>query len=325
VSRYRLAFMGTPPFAARALDALIKAGHAIPAIYTQPPRPAGRGQKPVPSAVQALAEAHGIEVRDPASLRGQEEQERFAALDLDLAVVAAYGLILPKPILEAPRLGCFNIHASLLPRWRGAAPIQRAILAGDAITGVTIMRMDPGLDTGPMLLKRTVPIGRWTTTASLTDELAGLGAELIAETLDLMAQDALEETSQPERGVTYAAKLDRVEGQINWQASAINLDRRVRALNPWPGTFFTVRGERIKLLAATICDDEGVPGMLLAQSKADGSPIVACGLGALKLTQLQRPGRTAQDGAAFLRGFELAPGTILGADDVHALETHNRV
>lgn len=325
MSRYRLAFMGTPPFAARALEALIAADHTIVAAYTQPPRPAGRGQKPVPSAVQAHAEALGIEVRHPASLRSQEEQDRFAALGVDLAVVAAYGLILPKPILEAPRLGCFNIHGSLLPRWRGAAPIQRAILAGDAITGVTIMRMDAGLDTGPMLLKRTVPIGRWTTTQSLAGELSDLGAELIVEALDLLAQDALDETPQPERGVTYAAKLDRSEGLIDWQSSAINLDRRVRALNPWPGTFFTARGERIKLLRAAIGDDEGVPGMLLAPGKADGCPVVACGLGALKLTELQRPGRTPQGGAAFLRGFDLAPGTILGADDVHALEAHHRV
>ena len=325
MSRYRLVFMGTPPFAAHALEALIAAGHEIAAVYTQPPRPAGRGQKSVPSAVQALAQARGIEVRHPATLRDPMEQESFAQLNADLAIVAAYGLILPKPILAAPHLGCINIHASLLPRWRGAAPIQRAILAGDAVTGVTIMRMDAGLDTGPLLLKRTVPIGRWTTTTSLTDELADLGAELIVEALDLLAQNALDETPQPERGVTYATKLDRSEGQIDWRSSAITLDRRVRALNPWPGAVFTVRGERIKLLAATISDDDGVPGMLLAPGKPDGCPIVACGVGALKLTELQRPGRTPQDGAAFLRGFELAPGSMLGADDVHALETHDRV
>jgi methionyl-tRNA formyltransferase len=325
MSRYRLAFMGTPPFAARALEALIAAGHEIAAAYTQPPRPAGRGQKQVPSAVQTLAESHRIEVRYPATLRDPKEQESFAALNLDLAVVAAYGLILPKPILAAPRLGCLNIHGSLLPRWRGAAPIQRAILAGDAVTGVTIMRMEAGLDTGPMLLKRTVPIGRWTNTATLTQEMSDLGAELIVEALDLLSQDALDETPQPERGVTYATKLDRSEGQIDWQSSAITLDRRVRALNPWPGAFFTARGERIKLLAAAISDDDGVPGMLLAPSKSDGCPVVACGVGALKLVELQRPGRMPQDGAAFLRGFDLAPGSLLGADDVRTLETHDRV
>lgn len=325
MSRLRLAFMGTPPFAARALAALIAAGHDIRVVYTQPPRPSGRGHKTVPSAVHALADRHGIEVRHPPSLRGEEPQAAFAALDLDAAVVAAYGLILPKPILAAPRLGCFNIHASLLPRWRGAAPIQRAILAGDAVTGVTIMRMEAGLDTGPMLLERSVPIGRWTTTTTLTDELAGLGAEMIVEALDGIAAGTIEETPQQEDGVTYAAKLDRAEGLIDWRVAAVELDRRVRALNPWPGTYFTVGGERIKLLEAAACAGSGEPGTVLAPAKADGSPVVACGRGALKLTLLQRPGRTRQDGAAFLRGFELAPGSQLGSEDADALEAHDRV
>jgi methionyl-tRNA formyltransferase len=322
--RFRLAFMGTPPFAAQALEALLAAGHEVACVYCQPPRPAGRGQKPVPSAVQALAEARGLAVRSPTSLKQPAEQEFFAGLGLDAAIVAAYGLILPKPLLDAPRLGCFNIHASLLPRWRGAAPIQRAILAGDALSGVTVIRMDPGLDTGPMLLKRTVALGRRTTAASLTEELAGLGAELVVETLDLLAQDALDETPQPERGVTYAPKLDRAEGVLDWRASAIDLDRRVRALNPWPGTVFTLRGERIKLLDTRICDDEAAPGTVL-EPAADGSPIIACGLGALKLTLLQRPGRRPQDGAAFLRGFPLAPGMVLGGGDADALEAYDRV
>jgi methionyl-tRNA formyltransferase len=290
VSRLRLAFMGTPPFAARALAALIAAGHDIRVVYTQPPRPSGRGHKTVPSAVHALADRHGIEVRHPPSL-----------------------------------LGCFNIHASLLPRWRGAAPIQRAILAGDAVTGVTIMRMEAGLDTGPMLLERSVPIGRWTTTTTLTDELAALGAEMIVEALDGIAAGTIEETPQPEDGVTYAAKLDRAEGLIDWRVAAVELDRRVRALNPWPGTYFTVGGERIKLLEAAACAGSGEPGTVLAPAKADGSPVVACGRGALKLTLLQRPGRTRQDGAAFLRGFELAPGSQLGSEDADALEAHDRV
>ena len=324
MSRLRLAFMGTPPFAARALAALIAAGHDIVTVYSQPPRPAGRGHKTLPSAVHSLAEQQGIAVRYPQTLKNPEAQAEFAALELDVAVVAAYGLILPKPILAAPRLGCFNIHASLLPRWRGAAPIQRAILAGDSETGVTIMRMEAGLDTGPMLRKRAVPIGRWTTAASLTDELADLGAEMIVGALEQIAAGAAIETPQPEAGVTYAAKLDRAESLIDWRRSAVELDRKVRALNPWPGTYFSVGAERIKLLEAAAHDDRGPPGTLLSPSK-DGAPIVACGEGALKLMQLQRPGRTRQDGPAFLRGFELKPGSRLEIPHADALEAHDRV
>jgi methionyl-tRNA formyltransferase len=308
----RIAFMGTPPFAARALEALIAAGHQIAAVYSQPPRPAGRGHKLVKSAVQTLAESHGIEVRTPERLKSPEEHAAFAALDLDLAVVAAYGLILPKAILDAPRLGCLNIHASLLPRWRGAAPIQRAILAGDKEAGVTIMRMDVGLDTGPMLLKGAVPIGRWTTTVSLTEELADLGAKLVVEAIDRLEKGDLPDIPQPAEGMTYAAKLDRTDGTIDWMQSAAEIDRRVRALNPWPGTSFTLKGERIKLLEATPTAASGVPGTVIGTSE-DGSPIAACGTGALKLTLLQRPGKAAQDGASFLRGFALPPGTLLGA------------
>ena len=325
MSGLRLAFMGTPPFAARALAALITAGHDIRAVYTQPPRPAGRGHKTVPSAVHQLAEAGGLEVRHPTSLKASETQSEFSALDLDAAVVAAYGLILPKPILAAPRLGCFNIHASLLPRWRGAAPIQRAILAGDSETGVTIMRMEAGLDTGPMLLERAVTIGRWTTTAALTDELADLGAAMIVEALARVAAGTAVETPQPAEGVTYAAKLDRSEGLIDWSRSAAELDRKVRALNPWPGTYFHVGQERIKLLEATVFDAGGAPGTLLDPAEADGAPVVACGEGALKLMELQRPGRTRQDGAAFLRGFELRPGSRLEIHHADALEAHDRV
>jgi methionyl-tRNA formyltransferase len=309
----RLAFMGTPPFAARALVALISAGHDIAVVYSQPPRRAGRGQKLVPSPVQALAETRGIPVRSPKSLKPAEEHAAFAALGLDLAVVAAYGLILPQPVLEAPRLGCINIHGSLLPRWRGAAPIQRAILAGDSETGITIMRMETGLDTGPMLLKRSVPIGRWTTASSLTEQLADLGAEMIVEAITALAAGALPETPQPAEGVTYAAKLDRSEGAIDWTLSAADLDRRVRALNPWPGTVFMALGERIKLLEASIRAGGGPPGTVLEPAD-DGSPVVACGEGALTLTSLQRPGRNAQDGAAFMRGFYLPQGAILNDD-----------
>jgi methionyl-tRNA formyltransferase len=308
----RLAFMGTPPFAAHALEALITAGHDIAAVYSQPPRPAGRGHKLVPSAVQQLAEAHGIPVRTPAKLRAvPEEHEAFAALNLDLAVVAAYGLILPQQILDAPRLGCLNIHASLLPRWRGAAPIQRAILAGDTETGVTIMRMDVGLDTGPMLLKQAVPIGRWTTATALTSALAALGAELIVEAIARLEAGDLPDIVQPPDGVTYAAKLERGEGVIDWSLTALELDRKVRALNPWPGTIFNLGEERIKLLEAAITGGEGPAGTILDPAE-DGSPIVACGAGALKLITLQRPSRSAQDGASFLRGFALPAGTQLG-------------
>jgi methionyl-tRNA formyltransferase len=309
----RLAFMGTPPFAAQALEALIAAGHEIAAVYSQPPRPAGRGHKLVPSAVHRLAEAHGIPVRTPIKLRtAQDEHEAFAALKLDLAVVAAYGLILPQPILDAPRLGCLNIHASLLPRWRGAAPIQRAILAGDSETGVTIMRMDVGLDTGPMLLKRAVPIGRWTTATALTDELADVGAELVVEAIARLEQGDLPDIIQPEDGVTYAAKLERSKSLIDWNLPAAELDRKVRALNPWPGAVFEFRGERVKLLEASIAAGDGPSGRIL-DSAADGSPIVACGAGALKLSLLQRPNRSAQNGASFLRVFTLGDGDTLNA------------
>jgi methionyl-tRNA formyltransferase len=307
----RLAFMGTPPFAAKALEALIAAGHEIAAVYSQPPRPAGRGHKMVPSAVHQLADRHGIPVRTPAKLRTVvEEHEAFTALKLDLAVVAAYGLILPQPILDAPKLGCLNIHGSLLPRWRGAAPVQRAILAGDTETGITIMRMDAGLDTGPMLLKGTVPIGRWTTAVQLFDQLADLGAELIVEAVARLASGDLPDIPQPEEGVTYAAKLDRADGVIDWNLPALDLDRRVRALNPWPGTAFEFGAERVKLLEASITAGEGRPGTILWLSD-DGSPVVACNPGALKLSTVQRPNRGPQDAASFLRALELAPGAGL--------------
>jgi len=307
----RLALMGTPPFAAKALEALIEAGHEIAAVYSQPPRPAGRGHKLVPSAVHQLADKHGIPVRTPPRLRTVvEEHEAFAALKLDLAVVAAYGLILPQPILDAPRLGCLNIHGSLLPRWRGAAPVQRAILAGDKETGITIMRMDAGLDTGPMLLKGTVPIGRWTTAVQLFDQLADLGADLIVEAVARLETGDLPDIPQPEDGMTYAAKLDRADGVIDWMLPAIDLDRRVRALNPWPGTWFEFRGERVKLLEASIAVGEGQPGTILWLSE-DGSPVVACNPGALKLATVQRPNRGPQDAASFLRALELGPGAAL--------------
>jgi methionyl-tRNA formyltransferase len=299
MTRRRLAFMGTPDFAVAALDALIGAGHDIAAVYCQPPRQAGRGHKLQPSPVQRRAEAAGLKVRHPAKLT-QEECAAFAALDLDVAVVAAYGLILPPAALDAPRFGCLNIHASLLPRWRGAAPIERAILADDSTTGVTIMRMDAGLDTGPMLLAETIPIAPGATAAGLRADLAALGGRLIVEALD--ALEMLSPKPQPAEGVTYAKKLTREEERIDWRQPARVLERQVRALPSW----FEAKGERIKLLAASPAEGSGPPGTVL-----DAMPTIACGDGALRLLRLQRPGRGPVDADAFLRGFTLSPGTLL--------------
>jgi methionyl-tRNA formyltransferase len=304
----RLAFMGTPDFAVPSLSALVAAGHQLVAVYSQPPRPTGRGHKVQPSPVQARAEALGIEARHPASLKGAEEQAAFGALGLDAAIVAAYGLILPKPILAAPRLGCINVHASLLPRWRGAAPIQRALLAGDAETGVTIMQMEAGLDTGPMLLTGRLPIGHDATASSLHDALAALGARLVTAALDGIAAGTLTPVPQPDEGVLYAAKLDRSEGRLDWRLSAPILERQVRALNPWPGVWFEHGEERIKVLAAE-AETNAVgqaPGTVL-----DDRLAIACGAGVLRPHLLQRPGRQAQETAAFLRGTAIPAGSLL--------------
>lgn len=308
MSRLRLVFMGTPEFAVPTLAALVEAGHEIACVYTQPPRPAGRGHAERAAPVQVFAEARGLPVRCPRTLRDAEAQAAFAALDADAAVVAAYGLILPAPVLEAPRLGCINVHASLLPRWRGAAPIQRAILAGDKETGVTIMLMDAGLDTGPILLQERVPITGTTTAAELHDTLAQLGARLIGPALDGLAAGTLRLVPQPTEGVTYAPKLSREDGRIDWRQPASMLERQVRALNPWPGTWFEHMGQTLKLLAAEIVevDTAAPPGTVL-----DERLTVACGEGALRLLTLQRPGRAALDAAAFLRGYFLPPGTRL--------------
>ncbi len=306
-SPLRLAFMGTPDFAVPILQALITAGHEVIAVYTQPPRPAGRGHREQPSPVQRAAEAAGMPVRTPAKL-DSAEQERFRALGLDAAVVAAYGLLLPKPVLAAPRLGCLNVHASLLPRWRGAAPIQRAILAGDKETGVTIMQMDEGLDTGPMLLAESIPIGPETTATMLHDELAALGARLIVRALAGRADGTLASRPQPTDGVSYAKKLARDEGRLDWSKPALELERVVRALNPAPGVWFERAGERIKVLAAALMERgaEAPPGTVL-----DGALTIACGVGALRLRRLQRADRAAVDAEAFLRGYALPPGTRL--------------
>jgi methionyl-tRNA formyltransferase len=300
----RLIFMGTPDFSVAILAALIEAGHEIAAVYSQPPRPAGRGHKEQLTPVHAFAAERGLTVLTPKSLRNAEAQAEFAAFKADAAVVAAYGLILPQAILEAPAKGCLNVHASLLPRWRGAAPIQRAIQAGDAESGVTIMQMDVGLDTGDMLLVGRLPITATTTGQSLHDDLAALGAKLIVEALDQLP--SLTPTPQSDEGVTYAAKLTKEEGRLDWSRKASELDCTIRAFTPWPGVWFEVNGERIKLLAAEIVSGSGEPGTLL-----DDALTVACGEGALRLQKLQRAGKGALEAEAFLRGYAIPKGTKL--------------
>jgi methionyl-tRNA formyltransferase len=300
----RLAFMGTPDFAVPTLEALIAAGHDVAAVYSQPPRPAGRGKALRPSPVQQRAEAAGIEVWTPLSVRQEEEQRAFAALDLDVAVVAAYGLILPVPILDAPKRGCLNVHGSILPRWRGAAPVQRAILAGDAVTGVTIMGMERGLDTGPMFAVRETPVGR-KTAGELTDEIAAMGAALMAEVLARL--DEIEPVPQPNDGVTYASKIEKNEARLDFAQAAEAVERQVRAFNSVPGAFFEVGGERIKLLAADPVEANGVPGTVL-----DEALTIACGSGALCPRLVQRAGRGVMTPAELLRGFDIPVGTRLG-------------
>jgi methionyl-tRNA formyltransferase len=296
VKPLRLAFMGSPDFSVPALRALHEAGHEIVAVYAQPPKPAGRGQRETPCPVHHAALELGLPVRTPARVkRDAAEHAAFSELDLDVAVVAAYGLILPKPMLDAPRRGCLNIHASLLPRWRGAGPIQAAILAGDAETGITIMQMEEGLDTGPMLLAEATPIGPRATTPELHDALAGIGARLI---LRALAENP-PATPQPANGVTYAPKLAKADGRLDWTQPAEALDRRIRALTPWPGCFFQAGEEIIRVHEAQPVAGEGAPGALLAPD------LVACGNGALRLLRLQRPGRAAMASADLLRGFSL--------------------
>ncbi len=296
--------MGTPEFAVPTLDALVAAGHDVAAVYCQPPRPAGRGKALRPSPVQKRAEALGIEVRAPRSLKDPDAQANFAALGLDVAVVAAYGLILPRPILEAPLRGCLNVHASLLPRWRGAAPIQRAILAGDRTTGVTIMQMEEGLDTGPMLAMMGTPVGR-KTAGELTDELAALGARWMVEVLDQL--DRIGPRAQAEDKATYAPKIGKVEARLDFTRNALEVDRQIRAFNPMPGAWFEFGGERFKLLAADPVQVDGEPGTML-----DEGLTIACGEGGIVPTLVQRAGRAPMSGAELLRGFPIPTGTKLG-------------
>ena len=301
-----VAFAGTPEFAAQALDAILKAGYAVPLVLTQPDRPAGRGMKLSPSAVKQLALAHGIEVDQPEKLRTDAQRARLADCAPDVLVVAAYGLILPKAVLELPRLGCINIHASLLPRWRGAAPIHRAIEAGDAETGITIMQMDEGLDTGPMLLRRALPIAADDTTASLHDRLAALGGDCIVEALAALQCGHLSPTPQPAEGVTYAAKIGRAEADIDWSRPALEIERAMRAFDPFPGAVSTLRDTAVKCWKAQVVAGEGEPGRVLAVD-ADGI-VVACGRDALRCTVLQRPGSKRLPAREFLRGFPVSVG-----------------
>jgi methionyl-tRNA formyltransferase len=301
----RIIYMGTPDFAVPALDALVTAGHTVAAVYSQPPRPAGRGKALRPSPVHARADALGIEVRTPLTLKDESVQADFAALEADIAIVAAYGLILPRPVLAAPKHGCLNIHASLLPRWRGAAPVQRAILAGDNVTGITIMDMEAGLDTGPMRAKE-ITSTEAKTAGMLTDELATLGASLTLRVLDDLA--AFPPVPQPEDGVTYAAKIDKVEAQIDFTQDAHQVERQIRAFNPAPGAFFVHGGERFRILAATVEDRAGPPGALL-----DDSLLIGCGQHSIRPTLIQRAGKAAMSAGELLRGFAMPAGTRVDA------------
>jgi len=299
----RIIFMGTPDFAVPTLDALAAAGHDICAVYSQPPRRAGRGKSLSPTPVHKRAEELGLPVRTPVSLKLSEEQTAFAELDADIAVVAAYGLILPQAILDAPKLGCVNVHASLLPRWRGAAPIQRAILAGDTETGVTIMQMEAGLDTGPMLAKAHTAIDR-ESAGELTVELAHLGAELLGTVLGYLS--AHPPVGQPDAGITYAAKIDKSESRIDFHQSAEAVERQIRAFAPAPGAFFEYGGERFRILSAHVLSDNGPAGTVL-----DDQLMIACGTGAVRPSLIQRAGKSAMTPAELLRGFAIPQGSIL--------------
>lgn len=304
----RIAFMGTPPFAVPTLAALHAAGHEIVAVYTQPPRPAQRGKKLQQSAVHLWAEEHGLPVRTPKSLRNEVEQAEFAALNLDIAAVAAYGLILPPAILDAPREGCLNVHGSILPRWRGAAPVQRAILAGDVETGVTIMQMDVGLDTGAMRLIETTPVAG-KTAGALTDELAAMGAQMMVKVLSEL--HVFPPVPQPDAGVTYAAKIDKSEARLDFLVSAVQVERQVRAFNPMPGAFFELEGERYKILSAEVVHPSAAVAGAAPGVTLDDALTVACNPGAVRATRVQRAGKPVMDASDLLRGRAIPRGTRL--------------
>ena len=299
----KIIFMGTPDFAVPTLNALVEAGHEMVAVYSQPPRPAGRGKKLMPTPVHARADELGLEVRTPESLRGDDVKAAFAALGADVAVVAAYGLILPKAVLEAPTMGCLNVHGSVLPRWRGAAPVQRAILAGDAETGVTIMQMEKGLDTGAMLLIERTPIMN-KAAGELTHELAHMGANMIVTYLS--EPDTYPPRIQPEEGVTYAHKIDKSEARIDWSQDAAQVERQIRAFNPFPGAFFEYEGERFRVHSADVVEGAGISGTVI-----DNALTIACGSGAIRPTLIQRAGKGAMPVADLLRGFAMPEGTRL--------------
>jgi methionyl-tRNA formyltransferase len=304
----RVIFMGTPDFAVPALSEIVAAGHDVLAVYTQPPRPAGRGMAARKSQVHHFAEEAGIPVFTPRSLKSAAVQNQFYAHDAEVAVVAAYGLILPKAVLDAPSFGCLNIHASLLPRWRGAAPIARALMAGDPQTGVVIMRMDEGLDTGPVAMGERIEIGPDMTAGELHDQLSLMGARLIAEALRRLSEGKLRYKPQPDRGVTYAAKIAKGEDRIDWRLPAVEVHNRIRAFSPMPGAWFEAllsgKTERIKVLRSVVVPGRGEPGQLI-----DGQLTVACGSQAVRLTRVQRAGKKPMLGAEFLRGFPLGKGT----------------
>jgi methionyl-tRNA formyltransferase len=307
----RLAFLGTPDFAATCLAALVGAGHEVTAVYSQPPAPRGRGHALKPSPAHAFAEAHGILVRTPASMRDPAEIAAFAALNLDAAVVVAFGQILPREVLEAPRLGSFNLHASLLPRWRGAAPIQRSIMAGDKVTGVEVMRMTEGLDEGPVLASETLRIDSLETAGTLHDRLAATGADLLVRTMALVERGETVETPQAEAGTTYAKKIRPKEARLAWTKPAIELDRKIRGLSPFPGAWFEAQTEkgpvRVKALLSRVEDTQGEPGVAL-----DDSLLIGTGEGAVRLLRVQREGKGPQEAEVFLRGFLVPAGTRLG-------------
>ena len=309
----RIIFMGTPDFSVPVLKSLVKAGHDIVCVYSQPPRPAGRGQKECLSPVHSFADAQGLQVRTPKSFKSDDFQAEFVALNADVAVVVAYGLILPKAALDAPKLGCINIHASLLPRWRGAAPFQRAIQAGDKKSGVTIMQMDVGLDTGDMLSVREIELEADIKASQLHDRLSVMGADLIVSTLDDLVLGKVTPIPQPEEGVTYASKLEKSEGRIDWSQSALTIDRLIRALTPWPGVWFEHSGERFKVFAADVLDQSAndAPGTLVGDQLQ-----VACGVGVVQITELQRPGKRRAAAAEVLRGYPIEAGTCLNVSSI---------
>lgn len=300
----RVIFMGTPDFSVPVLE-ILAAEHEVVAVYCQPPRPAGRGKKDRPTAVQVVAEKLGLPVRCPLNFKADEIRAAFAALNADVAVVVAYGLILPQAVLVMPRKGCLNIHASLLPRWRGAAPIHRAVMAGDAATGVCVMQMEAGLDTGPVLLRSETEIGAADTTLTLHDRLSKMGADLIVEALKTL--DDLSPVAQLDAGVTYAKKIDKSEAQVDWSLSAEQVDRHIRGLSPFPGAWTEIDGHRVKLLNSCVVDGSGFAGVVL-----DDQLTVACGTGAVQLLHLQRAGKGAMQPTDFLRGFPITKGQVFG-------------